>query len=112
MRKIPTDLIRLALSSAAICGVVGTAEFRSLHHGGTFAIAKTRVAPPIPVKAISVGAPALCWTIEDPVGASATPAVVTQTSQDDHSAIAQTCSSVSPPLRRLSEPESRLALAP
>ena len=106
MQKISVDLIRLAVSSAAICGIVGTAEFRSLHHGGTFAIAKTRVAPPIPVKAISVGAPALCWTIEEPVGASATGGA-----EDDRAAIAQTCSSVSPTLRRLSEPESRLALA-
>jgi hypothetical protein len=112
MQKISADLIRLAVSSAVICAVAGAAEFRSLHHGGSFAIAKTRIAPPILVKAISVGAPALCWTIEDPVGASATRAVVTQTLQGDGSAIAQTCSSVSPTLRRLSEPDSQLALVP
>ncbi|MGA2494871.1 MAG: hypothetical protein ABSF67_18340 [Roseiarcus sp.] len=107
MQKISIDLIRLAVSSAAICAVVETAEFRNLHHGGSFAVAKIRIAPPIQVKAISVGAPALCWTIEEPVGASAT-----QGAQSERAAIAQTCSSVSPTLRRFSEPESRLALAP
>ena len=107
MQKISVDLIRLAVSSAAICAAVGTAEFRSLHHGGSFVIAKTRIAPPIQVKAISVGAPALCWTIEEPVGASAT-----QGAQSERAAIAQTCSSVAPTLRRLGEPQSRLALAP
>jgi len=107
MQKISVDLIRLAVSSAAICVVVGAAEFRSLHHGGSFVVAKTRIAPPIQVKTISVGAPALCWTIEEPVGASAT-----RRAQSDLAAIAQTCSSVAPTLRRLSEPESRLALAP
>jgi len=112
MQKISVDLIRLAVSSAAICAIAGAAEFRSLHHGGSFAIAKTRIAPPILVKAISVGAPALCWTIEEPVGASATQAAVAQSAQGDGSAIAQACSSVSPTLRRLSEPDSRLALAP
>ena len=106
MQRISVDLIRLAVSSAAVCAVVGVAEFRSLHHGGSLAIAKTRIAPPIQVKAISVGAPALCWTIEEPIGASAA-----QGAQGDPAAIAQTCSSVSPTLRRLSEPESRLALA-
>ena len=107
MQKISVDLIRLAASSAALCAVVGIAEFRSLHHGRSFAIAKSRIAPAIQVKAISVGAPALCWTIEEPIGATAT-----QGAQGDPAAIAQTCSSVSPTLRRLSEPESRLALAP
>jgi hypothetical protein len=107
MRKISLDLIRLAVTSAAICVIVGAAEFRSLHHGGSFAVAKTRIAPPIQVKAISVGAPALCWTIEEPIGATAT-----QRAQGDPAAIAQTCSNVSPTLRRLSEPESQLALAP
>ena len=107
MQKISTDLIRLAVSSAAICAVVGIAEFRSLHHGGLFVVAKMRIAPPIQVKAISFGAPALCWTIEEPVGASATPGA-----QSDRAAIAQTCSSVAPTLRRLSAPQSQLALAP
>jgi hypothetical protein len=107
MQKISVDLIRLAVSSAAICAVAGTAEFRSLHHGESFAVAKIRVAPPIQARAISVGAPALCWTIEEPVGASATSGA-----QSDLAAIAQTCSSVAPTLRRFSEPQSQLALAP
>ena len=107
MQKISTDLIRLALSSATICAVVGTAEFRGLRHGGSFAIARTRVAPPIPVRAISVGAPALCWTIAEPIGTSAAPET-----HNESVAIAQACSSVAPGLRRLSKSQSRLALAP
>jgi hypothetical protein len=107
MQKISVDLVRLAVSSATICAVVGTAEFRSLHHGGSFAIAKIRIAPPIQVRAISVGAPALCWTIDEPIGASAT-----RGPQGERAATAQTCSSVAPPLRHPSEPESRLALTP
>ena len=106
MQRISVDLIRLAVSSAAICVVVGAAEFRSLHHGGSFVVAKTRIAPPIQVKAISVAAPALCWTIDEPIGVA-----VGQADQSERAAIAQTCSSVSPTLRRLSEPESQLALA-
>jgi hypothetical protein len=107
MQKISVDLIRLAVSSAAICFVVGAAEFRSLHHGGPLVVAKTRIAPPIQVKAISAGAPALCWTIEEPISVSATLGA-----QGDLAAIAQTCSSVAPPQRRLSEPLSQLALTP
>jgi hypothetical protein len=106
MQKTSVDLIRLAVSSAAICAVVGAAEFRSLQHGGLFVVAKTRIAPPIQVRAISVGAPGLCWTIDEPINASAT-----RGAQSDRAAIAQTCSSVAPSLRRLSEPQSRLALA-
>ncbi len=107
MQKISTDLIRLAVSSAAICAVVGTAEFRSIRHGGSVALAKTRIAPPIQARAISVGAPALCWTIDEPIGA-----YPTHEAQGERAAAAQTCSSVAPTLRRLSEPDSRLALAP
>jgi hypothetical protein len=107
MQKISVDLIRLAVSGAVICAVVGTAEFRALQHGGQFANAKIRGASPIQVKAISVGAPALCWAMDEPIGASAT-----QEAQTEPAAIAQTCPSVAPTLRRLSEPQSRLALAP
>ena len=106
MQRISVDLIRLAVSSAVICVVAGAAEFRSLHHGGSLVVAKTSIAPPIQVKAISIGAPALCWTMEEPIGATAT-----QRAQGNPAAIAQTCSRVSPTLRRLSEPESQLALA-
>jgi len=91
----------------AICVVVGAGEFRSVHHGGSFVVAKTRIAPPIQVKAISVGAPALCWTIDEPVDVSAGLA-----EGSGRAAIAHTCSSVSPTLRRLGEPESQLALTP
>jgi hypothetical protein len=107
MQKISVDLIRLAVSSAAICGIVGTAEFTSLRHGGSVAIAKTRIAPPIQARAISVGAPALCWTIDEPIDASPT-----HEAQGERAAAARTCSSVAPTLQRLSDPESRLALAP
>jgi hypothetical protein len=107
VQKISVDLIRLAVSGAVICAGVGTAEFRSLQHGGQFVDVKVRVAPPIQVKAISVGAPELCWTIDEPIGASPT-----QEAQTEPAAIAQTCSGVTPTLRHLSEPQSRLALAP
>ena len=107
MQRVSVDLIRLAVSSAVICAVVGTAEFRGLQHGDQFANAKIRIAPPIQVRAISFGAPALCWTIDEPIGASAL-----QEAQIEPAAFAQTCSSVAPILRRLIEPQSRLALAP
>ena len=106
MQKISSDLIRLVASTVAICVVVGAAESRSLHHGGSFVVATTRIAPPILVKAVSVGAPALCWTIGEPISVS-----TSQAQQGDSAAIAQTCSTVSPTLRRLDEPESRLASA-
>jgi hypothetical protein len=106
MQKISVDLIRLAVSGAVMCAVVGTAEFRALQHGGQFVNAKIRVAPPIQVKAISVSAPALCWTIGEPIGVTAT-----QGAQTERAAIAQTCSSVAPTSRRVSEPRSRLASA-
>ncbi len=106
MRKISVDLIRLAVSSAVICAAAGTAEFRALQHGGQFVNAKSRVAPPIQVKAISAGAPALCWAMDEPIGVSAT-----RKAQTEPAAIAQSCSSVAPTLRRLSEPQSRLASA-
>ena len=115
MQKISVDLIRLAVAGAAIYAVVGTAERAALRHGAQLVNAKIRVAPPIQVKAISVdhvnamsvGAPALCWTIEKPIGASAA-----QEAQTERAGIAQSCSSVAPTVRRLSEPQSRLALAP
>jgi hypothetical protein len=115
MQKISVDLIRLAVSGAVICAVVGVAELGGLRHSDQLAAAKTRMAPPIRVNsisvghvnAISVGAPALCWSIDEPIGASAT-----QGAQAERRAFAQTCSSVAPILRRLSEPPSRLALAP
>ncbi len=106
MQKISVDLIRLAVSGAVICAAVAAAELRGLHHSEPLANAESRVAPPIQVRAISVGAPALCWTIDEPIGASAL-----QDVQTDRAAIAQTCSSVAPTLRRLSEPQSRLASA-
>ena len=107
MQKITVDLIRLAVSGAVICTGVVAAELRGLHHSDQVAYAKIRVAPPIQVKAISVDAPALCWTIGEPIGAAAT-----QEAQTEPAAFAETCSSVAPSLRRLSEPQSRLALAP
>jgi hypothetical protein len=115
MQKISVDLIRLAVSGAVICAVVGTAELGALRHSDQLANVKTRIAPPIHVnaisvvhvKAISVGAPASCRTIDQPIGAS-----VTQEARTERAAIAQSCSSVAPTSRRRSEPQSRLALAP
>ena len=72
MQKISVDLIRLAVSGAVICTGVVAAELRGLHHSDQVAYAKIRVAPPIQVRAVSVGAPALCWTTDEPIGASAT----------------------------------------
>jgi hypothetical protein len=107
MQKSSVDLIRLAVSCTVISAVVEVAVARGLHYSDQVANAKIRIAPPIQVKAISVGAPALCWTIDEPVGASAT-----QEEQPERAAFAQSCSGVAPSLRRLSEPRSRLALAP
>jgi hypothetical protein len=107
MQKISVDLIRLAVSCVAICTVVEIAVVRGLHYSAQVANAKTRIAPPIQVRAISIGAPALCWTIDDPIDAS-----TTQETQTERAAFAQTCSGVAPSLRRLGEPQSRLALAP
>jgi hypothetical protein len=107
MQMFSIDLIRLAVSGAAICAGAVAAELGGLHHNDQLANAKIRVASPIQMKTISVGAPALCWTIEEPVGASATLGA-----QPAPAAFAQSCSSVAPILRRLGEPQSRLALAP
>ena len=107
MQKISVDLIRLAVSSAVICAGVVAAEMGGLRHSDQLASAKIRLAPPIQVRAISVGAPALCWTIDEPIAAFAIQGETTE-----RAAFAQPCSSVAPALRRLSEPEARLALAP
>jgi len=106
MQKISVDLVRLAVSGAVICAGALAMELGGLYRNDQLADAKSRVAPPIQVQAISVGAPALCWTIEEPIHVTAT-----QEAQPEHGAFAQSCSSVAPILRRLSEPQSRLALA-
>jgi hypothetical protein len=93
MQMFSIDLIRLAVSGAAICAGAVAAELGGLHHNDQLANAKIRVASPIQMKTISVGAATL--------GAQPAPA-----------AFAQSCSSVAPILRRLGEPQSRLALAP
>ena len=107
MQKNTVDLLRLAFSGAVACAVVGAADLRALHHGDQLANAKIRVAPPIHVKAISVAAPATCWATSEPIGAPAT-----QEAQMKRRTILQSCASVAPPLRRHSEPQSLLALAP
>ena len=107
MQKISVDLIRLAISCTVISAVVEVAVAQGLRHSDQLASAKIRIAPPIQVKAISVGAPALCWTIDEPIDGSAT-----QDAQAKRAAVAQTCSDVAPSLRRLGEPQGRLAMAP
>jgi hypothetical protein len=107
MQKTSVNLIRLAVSGAAICAGVFAVELGGLYHSDQLAAGKIRVASPIQVKAISVGAPALCWTIGEPIRASAT-----QGAQTERAAFAQSCSSVAPILGPLNEPHSRLALAP
>jgi hypothetical protein len=106
MQKISVDLIRLAISCTAISAVVEVAVAQGLRHRGQVASAKIRIAPPIQAKAISVGAPALCWTIDEPIDGSAT-----QGAQAKRAAVAQACSDVAPSLHRLSEPQGRLAMA-
>ena len=107
MQKISVDLLRLAFSGAVACAVVGAADLRGLHHRGQFANAEIRAPPPIHVKAISVAAPSTCWATSEPIGAP-----VTQETQTGRTAILQSCASVAPTLRRHSEPQSQLALAP
>ena len=107
MQKISVDLIRLAVSSAVVCVVVVAANLGGLHHRDRLADAEFRIAPPIHVNAISVAAPATCWATSEPIGAPAT-----QEAQMKRRTILQSCASVAPPLRRHSEPQSLLALAP
>jgi hypothetical protein len=107
MQKISVDLIRLAISCTVISAVVEVAVAQGLLHSDKLGSAKVRVAPPIQVKTISVGAPALCWTIDEPIDGSAP-----QDAQAKRAPVAQTCSDVAPSLRRLSEPQGRLAMAP
>ena len=106
MQRTSVDLIRLAVSGAAICAGVFAMELGGRDHGDQLATGKIRVAPPIQATAISVGAPALCWTIGEPIGASANPGAPTE-----RAVFAQSCSSVAPILGPLNEPHSRLALA-
>jgi len=107
MQKITVDLLRLAFSGAVACAVVGAADLGGLHHRGPIVNAEIRAPPPIHVKAISVAAPATCWATSEPIGASAM-----QETQPERRTILQSCASVAPPLRRHSEPQSLLALAP
>ena len=106
MQKITVDLIRLAVSGALIGAVVGAAQLRGLHHSDQLANAKIPVPSPIHAKAISVGAPAMCWTTHEPIDAAAM-----HEAQTERGAIVQSCASVAPALRRLSEPQRQLAFA-
>ena len=107
MQKISVDLIRPAVSGAAVCTVVVAANLAGLHHRDRLADAGIRIPPPIRVQAISIAAPATCWATNKPIGASAM-----QETQSERRTILQSCASVAPPLRRNSEPQSLLALAP
>ncbi len=106
MQKVSVDLIRLAVSCTVIGAVVEIAVARGLYYSAQVTVAKIRIAPPIQVRAISVGAPTLCWTIDEPAGAS-----TTREAQTEGVEAAQTCSRVAPSLRRLGQSQSRLALA-
>jgi hypothetical protein len=107
MQKISVDLVRLAVSGAVVCAVVVAVNLESLNHRDRLADAEIRVLPPIHVQAISVAAPATCWATNKPIGASAT-----QEAQPGRTTMLQSCANVAPPLRRHSESQSRLALAP
>jgi len=110
MQKITVDLIRLAVSGAAVGAVALAANLGALGDRDQLANAKIRIPPPIHAKAISIGAPAMCRTTNDRIGAR--PAEEAQT---ELSAILQTCASAAPALRRhrepASNPQSLLALA-
>ena len=58
MQKITVDLIRLAVSGAVICAVVGAAEWGSFHHSDQPETKRIYIAQPIYMKAILVGVPA------------------------------------------------------
>ena len=107
MQKISVDLVRLAVSGAVVCAVVVAVNLESLNHRDRLADAEIRVLPPIHVQAISVAAPATCWATNKPIGASAT-----QEAQPGRTTMLQSCANVAPPLRRHSESQRRLALAP
>ncbi len=107
MQKISVDLVRLAVSGAVVCAVVVAVSLGGLHHRDRLADAEIRVPPPIHVQAISVAAPATCWATNKPIGASAM-----RETQSERRTILQSCASAAPPLRRQSEPQSLLALAP
>jgi hypothetical protein len=105
MWKISVNLIWLAAPGAAICAGALALELGDLYPVDQLANAKTRSAPPAQVRAVAFGAPALCWTIGEPIGAS-----VTQGAQAERPAFAQTCSS-GPTPSLFSQPRIRLALA-
>ena len=106
MQKITVDLIRLAVSGAVICAVVGAAELGSFHHSDQFATAKIRIAPPIHTKAILVPALPPCWATKEPFGAP-----TTQEAQSERGAIVRSCASVAPAPRRHSGSRRLLAFA-
>jgi hypothetical protein len=106
MQRITLDLVRLAVSAAVACAVVGAASQGGVRHRGQFANAKFRILPPSHAKAISVGAPAMCWTTNAPIDAPAA-----QAAQTERAAGRQSCASAPPPLRRRSEAQSLLAFA-
>jgi len=111
MQKITVDLIRLAVSGAAVGAVALAANLGALGDRDQLANAKIPVPSPIHAKAISVGAPAMCWTTNDRIRAP-----TMEEAQTEPSVILQTCASVAPALRRhrepASNPQSLLAFAP
>ena len=107
MQKITVDLIRLAVSAAVICAVVGAVEWRSFHHSDPFAIERNRIAPPIYMKAIPVpAAPMRCWATEEPIDVQ-----TTQEAQTERGAIVRSCASLAPTPSRLDEARRLLAFA-
>ena len=108
MQKISVDLIRLAVSSAVICAGVAAAELRGLHHGGQFVNAKDSRRAANSSEGDFRGRSGVVlddrradWRIRDAGRASRA-----------RSDCAILLLSFAPTLRRLSQPQSRLALAP
>ena len=107
MQKITVDLIRLAVSGAVICAVVGATEWRSFHHSDQSATKRFHIAQPIYMKAILVGVPPPCGATKEPIGAP-----TTHEAQTVRGAIIRSCASLAPAPRRHSEPRRLLAFAP
>jgi hypothetical protein len=106
MQKITVDLIRLAVSAALICAVVGAAEWRGFRHSDHSTTEKNRFAPPIYMNAIPIPDLPPCAATKEAIGAP-----TTQEAQTERGAIVRSCASVAPAPRRHSESRRLLAFA-
>jgi hypothetical protein len=70
MQRITADLRRLTLSGAAACAVLTAAYHEAGQHRDPLAGARTRISPPIMVKAISLAVPPLWRTLRERISVS------------------------------------------